>query len=148
MDTRGERWAATGTAAVATAVAAATWVMCENLLAWRDSFRLEDLTYARGQIDDFEAYRSGGITESATAWVAVIVLAIAVIVVVVAGVRARRWHPAIAAVCAFCAVVVVVVGAVLPVAPWALPLVVIGATLTLRTFARPAPQSDEVEMAS
>ncbi len=65
-------------------------LMCENVLAWRDTFRLEDLTYARNQVDDFEAYRSGGVFASGTAWAALVVVLIAIVLATVAGVRAGR----------------------------------------------------------
>jgi hypothetical protein len=132
MNRKYERWAATGTAAVVVAVAAATWAMAENLIEWRNTFRLERLASARGADDDFEVYRSGWIGESAAVWVAVTVLVLAVIVVTVAGVRARRWPPIRAA---FGAHMV-------------LPDVVLVAALTLRDFARPAPQSDEAGVVS
>ncbi|MFP3712694.1 hypothetical protein [Puerhibacterium sp. TATVAM-FAB25] len=142
MDTRHERWVATGTTALVVAVAAATWATTENALAWRDTFRLEDLAYARGDHADFEAYRPGWIGESTTAWSAMGVLTVAVVVTVVAGVRARRWPPLRATVGALGSVTVVASSGVL--FPWvhvALPLVVVGATLALRALARPAPPS-------
>ncbi|GAB6940154.1 hypothetical protein JCM11754A_36810 [Isoptericola variabilis] len=90
MDPTRERWTAVGTGAVIVAVMAGTWLMCENVLAWRDTFRLEDLTYARNQVDDFEAYRSGGVFASGTAWAALVVVLIAIVLATVAGVRAGR----------------------------------------------------------
>jgi hypothetical protein len=149
VDVREQRWAATGTTALVVAVTAATWAMCENALAWRETFRLEDLAYARGDYDDFEAYRPGWIGESATAWVAVVVLVAAVTVTVVAGVRGRRWPALRAAVSALAIVALAVAAGV--VFPWvhlALPLVMVGAALTLRSFAAPAPQSYERGSAS
>jgi hypothetical protein len=55
VDLKRERWAAVATGAVIVAVMAATWLMCENVLAWRETFRLEDLAYARNAVDDFVA---------------------------------------------------------------------------------------------
>ncbi|MFI2102819.1 hypothetical protein ACH436_05970 [Isoptericola sp. NPDC019693] len=138
MDVKQERWAAVGTGAVIVAVMAATWLMCENVLAWRDTFRLEDLTYARNQVDDFEAYRSGGVFESGMAWGALVVALIAIVLAAVAGVRASRWRPVITAVGAACVMAFVAAGTVFPFGPFVLLICALPATLAVRSLSRPA----------
>ncbi|MCZ2261967.1 hypothetical protein [Isoptericola sp. QY 916] len=138
MDAKYERWAAVGTGAVIVAVMAGTWLMCENVLAWRDTFRLEDLAYARNQVDDFEAYRSGGVFESGTAWAALVIALIAIVLATMAGVRAGRWRLTFAAVSAACLMAFVTAGAVLPFGPLVLLVSALPATAAVRTLSRPA----------
>jgi len=138
MDATHERWAAVGTGAVIVAVMAGTWLMCENALAWRDTFQLEDLAYARNQVDDFEAYRSGGVFESGTAWAALVIVLMAIVLTAVAGVRAGRWRLTFAAVSAACLMVLLAAGAVLPFGPLVLLVSVLPATAAVRSLSRPA----------
>jgi hypothetical protein len=138
VDLKRERWAAVATGAVIVAVMAATWLMCENVLAWRETFRLEDLAYARNAVDDFEAYRPGGIFESGTAWAALAVALFAIVVAVVAGVRAARWRPTLAIASAACVVVVVAAGTVFPFGPFILLMGAFPATLAVRSLSRPS----------
>ncbi|GAA1717809.1 hypothetical protein GCM10009809_12170 [Isoptericola hypogeus] len=145
MDVKQERWAAVGTGAVIVAVMAATWLMCENALAWRDTFRLEDLTYARNQVDDFEAYRSGGIFESGTAWGALVVALIAITLAAVAGVCAGRWRPTFAAVGAACVMAFVAGGAVMPFGPFVMLVGALFATLAVRSLSHSSYEHGDAE---
>ncbi|MCK9792906.1 hypothetical protein M1843_03975 [Isoptericola sp. 4D.3] len=136
MHVKQERWAPVGTSAVIVAVMAATWLMCENVLAWRDTFRLEDLTYARNQVDDFEAYRSGGVFESGMAWGALVVALIAIVLAAVAGVRARRWSPTFTAVGAAGLMAFVAAGTLFPFGPFVLLICALPATVAVRSLSR------------
>ncbi|MFC8597410.1 hypothetical protein [Isoptericola sp. NPDC057191] len=145
MDVKQERWATVGTGAVIVAVMAATWLMCENVLAWRDTFRLEDLTYARNQIDDFEAYRSGGVFESGMAWGALVVALIAMVLAAVAGVCAGRWRPTFAAVGAACLMACVAAGTLLPLGPLVLLIGALPATVAVRSLSRSSSEQSGAE---
>jgi cytochrome bd-type quinol oxidase subunit 2 len=145
MTSKQERWATVATGAVIAAVMAATWLLCENTLRWRDTFRLEDLTSARDQVDDFEAYRPDGVFASAPSWVALVVLLVAVVLAVVAGVRSGRWRPVLASACAVLSVVLVLVGTVLPVGVILLLGAAIPVTLAVRGLAAPTTARGGVE---
>lgn len=144
MSSTQERWTTVATCAVIVAVMAATWLMCEGTLGWRDTFRLEDLAAARGQDDDFEAYRPGGVFESGTAWAAAVAGLVALVLAVVAGVRAGRWRPVLASALAVCCALVVLVGTVLPFGPFALLLSAVPVTLALRSLSSRSTGSPDV----
>ncbi|HEY9264129.1 MAG TPA: hypothetical protein VIQ11_05955 [Mycobacterium sp.] len=147
MDAKKERWAAVGTGAVIVAVMAGTWLMCESALAWRDTFRLEDLTYARNQVDAFEAYRSGGVFESGTAWAALTMVLIAMVLAAVAGVCVGRWRLTFAAVSVACLMAFVAAGTVLPIGPLVLLICALPATAAVRSLSRSSNEhSAETEM--
>lgn len=133
-----ERWATTGTGAVVVATMSATWLLCEGFLAWRDTFRIEDLAAAYGQAGDFETYRPEGAFESGTVWTALVITLTAVVLAVVAGVRSGRWRPVVATASAVCVMVVVAAGTVLPFGPFLLLVGAIPATLAVRSLSRPA----------
>ncbi|WP_418275752.1 hypothetical protein ACNHYB_12955 [Isoptericola jiangsuensis] len=148
MSSTQERWATVATCAVIVAVMAATWLMCEGTLGWRDTFRLEDLAAARGQDDDFEAYRPGGVFESATAWAAAVAGLVAVVLAVVAGVRSGRWRPLLASALAVCCVMVVLVGTVLPFGLFALLFAALPLTLAVRSLSGGRSVPHDVDVTS
>jgi hypothetical protein len=148
MSSKQELWATAATGAVIAAVMAATWLLCENTLRWRDTFRLEDLAYARDQVDDFEAYRPDGVFASGTAWGAAVVLLVAVVLAVVAGVRSGRWRPVLASACAVCCVVLVLAGTVVPVGVILLLGCAFPVALAVRALAAPTTARGGAETAS
>ncbi|WP_148061614.1 hypothetical protein [Cellulomonas sp. PhB143] len=115
---------------------AGTWLMCENDRTWRDTFRLEDLAYARDRIDDFETYRPDGVFESGTAWVALVVAFVAMTLAAVAGVCAGRWRRTSTAISTACLMILVATGAVLPFGPFILLMCALPATLAVRSLSR------------
>ncbi|GAB3093839.1 hypothetical protein [Isoptericola nanjingensis] len=85
-----------------------------------------------------QAYRSGGVFESGTAWAALVIALIAIVLATMAGVRAGRWRLTFAAVSAACLMAFVTAGAVLPFGPLVLLVSALPATAAVRTLSRPA----------